>query len=46
MATPVRGATWSEHPRDVRMIHHGQRLPLGFKALDHGLGIHPRFDEF
>jgi hypothetical protein len=28
------------------MIHHRQRLALGFKASDHLFGIHPQLDHF
>ena len=34
-----------EDARDVRMIHHRQRLPLGFEPRDDGLCVHPRFDQ-
>ena len=27
------------------MIHHRDRLPLGFKARDHGFGIHAELDD-
>jgi hypothetical protein len=28
------------------MVHHGQRLALGFEASDDGLGIHAQLDDF
>ena len=34
-----------EHFGDVRMIHHRQRLPLGFKARDDLLGVHAQLDD-
>ena len=33
------------HFGDVRMVHHGQCLTLGFKAGDHLFGVHPRFND-
>jgi hypothetical protein len=30
-----------EDARDIRVIHHGQRLPLLLEARDHLLRIHP-----
>ncbi len=35
-----------QHPGDVGVVHHGQRLPFRVEALEHGLCVHPRFDEF
>ena len=29
----------------LRMVHHRQRLPLGFEAGDHLPGVHSRFDD-
>ena len=34
-----------EHFRDIRMIHPGQGLPLGFETGDHFLGVEARLDE-
>ena len=34
-----------EHLRDVRMVHHRQRLPLGFEARDDGFGVHAELDD-
>ena len=30
---------------DVRVVHQGQRLPLGLKASDHLLGVHAQLDD-
>ena len=30
---------------DVRMVHHGQRLPLDFEAGDDALGVHAELDD-
>src|SRR6185369_3612229 len=32
------------HLGDVRVVHHRQRLPLGFEATDHLAGVHARPD--
>ena len=43
---PARfGRAGIEHLGDVRMIHHGQRLPLGFEAGDDLLGVHAQLDD-
>jgi hypothetical protein len=34
-----------QHLRNVRMVHHRQRLPLGLKPCDHLPRIHPRLDD-
>ncbi len=34
-----------EHAGNIRMIHHGQRLPLGLEPGDHRFGVHPQFDD-
>ena len=34
-----------EHLRDIRMVHHRERLPLGFKARDHLPGVHAELDD-
>jgi hypothetical protein len=34
-----------EHLGDIRMIHHGQRLALGFEPREHLARIHTRLDE-
>src|SRR6478609_8111633 len=34
-----------EHFRDIRVIHHGQRLPLSLEASDDLLRVHARFDD-
>ena len=45
----VRAALWRrariEHLGDVRMVHHGQRLPLGLEAGDDLRGVHSRLDD-
>ena len=43
---PLVGRPGIEHPGDVRMIHHRQRLPLGLEAGDHLPRVHPRLDDF
>ena len=43
---PARGRRASiEHLRDVRMVHHCQRLPLLLKARDDLLRIHAHLDD-
>ena len=39
------GGAGVEHFGDVRVIHHGERLPLGFEPREHGLRIHSSLDE-
>src|SRR5262249_5500560 len=34
-----------EHFRDVRMLHHRQRLSLGIEASDNLLGVHTQLDD-
>ena len=34
-----------QHTRDVWMVHHRQRLPLGLKAGDDVLGVHAQLDD-
>ena len=34
-----------QHPGDVGVVHHGQRLPLGLEARHHGLRIHTVFED-
>src|SRR6266700_4010926 len=34
-----------QHPGDVGMVHHGQRLPLGLEARHHGVRIHTVFED-
>ena len=34
-----------EHLGDVRVVHHGQGLPLGLEACEHGLRVHARLDQ-
>ena len=34
-----------EHPGDVGMVHHRQRLPLGLEAGDHLPRVHARLDD-
>ena len=34
-----------QHPRDVGMIHHRQRLPLRLKPGDDALGVHAQLDD-
>jgi hypothetical protein len=34
-----------EHPCDVRVVHHGQRLALGLESRQHLLGVHARLDQ-
>ena len=34
-----------QHPGDVRMIHHRQRLPLGLETGDDALGVHAQLDD-
>ena len=42
---PIGVAPASKHLRDVRMIHHRQRLPLLLEARDHLLRVHPQLDD-
>ncbi len=35
-----------KHLRNVRMVHHRQRLTLGFEAGHHFAGVHADFDDF
>ena len=35
-----------KHLRDVRMIHHRERLAFSLEPSDHALGVHARFDDF
>ena len=39
------GHTAIEHLGDVRVIHHGQGLPLGFEAFDHFPRVHAGLDD-
>ena len=41
----VRGQSGVEHPGDVRVIHHRQRLAFLLKALQNGSRVHARLDE-
>ncbi len=41
----VVGHAAVEHAGDVGVVHQRQRLPLLFKALEHGPGVHARLDE-
>ena len=41
----LSGGAGVEHLGDVRMVHHGQRLPLGFKTSQDLSRIHADFDE-
>ncbi len=34
-----------DHPRDVGMVHHRQRLPLRFEACDHLPRVHSQLDQ-
>jgi hypothetical protein len=34
------------NPGDIRVVHQGQRLPLGLEMGDHLPRIHPRLDDF
>src|SRR5947209_5154467 len=34
-----------QHFGDDGMVHHGQRLPFGFKAGDDLFGVHPELDD-
>ena len=39
------GGAGVEHARDVRVIHHRQRLPLGLEAGDDALRVHAQLDD-
>ena len=39
------GGAGLQHRRDVRVIHHRQRLPLGLEPRDHLLGVHAELDD-
>ena len=39
------GRSGIQHFGDIGMIHHGQRLPLGFKSSHNLVRIHARFDD-
>jgi hypothetical protein len=41
----ARGGAGVEHAGDVRMVHEGERLPLGLEAGDHVAGVHARLDD-
>ncbi len=34
-----------QHLRDVRMVHQGQRLPLGLESGNDALGVHAQLDD-
>ena len=40
------GGTHVENPRDVRVVHHGQRLAFLFEPGEHVFRIHPEADDF
>ena len=42
---PVAGRAGVEHLGDVRVVHQGQRLPLGLEAGEDLLRVHPGLDE-
>ena len=42
---PGFGGARVEHPRDVGMVHHGQRLALGLEAGDDLPGVHAEPDD-
>gem|GEM_PF-1911699 len=39
------GGTGIQHPGDVGMVHHRQRLTFRFEARDDGLGVHAQLDD-
>jgi hypothetical protein len=39
------GGAGVEHLGDIRMVHHGERLPLLAETGDDLLGVHPEFDD-
>src|SRR5205814_1799880 len=41
----IAGGAGIEDLRDIRMIHHRQRLSFGLEASDHGLSVHSEFDD-
>ncbi len=43
--TSVGGCAGIQHPGDVRVIHHRQRLTLRFEAGHDLLGVHPQLDD-
>ena len=45
VGTTRLGGPRLEHTGNTRVVHQGERLPLGFEALDHLLGIHPGLDD-
>jgi hypothetical protein len=46
IGTSGRGHSGIEHPRNIRMIHHGERLPLGSESEKHFACIHARLKNF
>ena len=40
-----RGNTAVEDAGDVRVVHQGQRLPLGVEPGEHPFGVHPCLDQ-
>ena len=42
----VIGRAGFEYSRDIRMLHHCERLAFGLEALDNADRIHAEFDEF
>jgi hypothetical protein len=43
---PARlGGTAVEHPGNVRVVHHGQRLAFCFEARDDITGVHAQLDD-
>ena len=45
VGTPRLRRARVEHARDVRMLHHRQRLPLGLEAGDDRLRVHAELDD-
>ena len=45
IGSPGLGRTGVEHPRDVGMLHQGERLALGLEAGDYLCRVHAGFDD-
>ena len=46
VGAPRFGCSRIQHPGDIRVLHHRERLPLRVKAGDDTFGVHPQLDNF
>ena len=44
VGAPLVGGAGVEHPGDVGVVHHRERLPLALEAGEHLVGVHPEPD--